>query len=288
MNSLGLLKAAWVALALLSVSPTHAVVSIPPLTARVTDQTHTLTSEQQASLEKILRDFETKKGSQIAVLMIDTTAPEPIEQYALRVVEQWKLGRQKIDDGALLIIAKSDRSLRIEVGYGLEGVLNDAVAKRIISDIITPRFKEADYYGGIRAGVDAMLGVIEGEALPAPVAKSSDAQEKLSDYWPLLLVAALVIGSFLRRLLGRLPGAMATGGVIGLLTWLMLSALSLAVLAGVLAMLVTLLGGRRGLFGGGFGGPGGPGGSGGGNGGGGGGFSGGGGGFGGGGASGRW
>ncbi len=288
MNSLGLLKAAWVALALLSVSPTHAVVSIPPLTARVTDQTHTLTSEQQASLEKILRDFETKKGSQIAVLMIDTTAPEPIEQYALRVVEQWKLGRQKIDDGALLIIAKSDRSLRIEVGYGLEGVLNDAVAKRIISDIITPRFKAADYYGGIRAGVDAMLGVIEGEALPAPVAKSSDAQEKLSDYWPLLLVAALVIGSFLRRLLGRLPGAMATGGVIGLLTWLMLSALSLAVLAGVLAMLVTLLGGRRGLFGGGFGGPGGPGGSGGGNGGGGGGFSGGGGGFGGGGASGRW
>lgn len=288
MNSLGLLKAAWVALALLSVSPTHAVVSIPPLTARVTDQTHTLTSEQQASLEKILRDFETKKGSQIAVLMIDTTAPEPIEQYALRVVEQWKLGRQKIDDGALLIIAKSDRSLRIEVGYGLEGVLNDAVAKRIISDIITPRFKEADYYGGIRAGVDAMLGVIEGEALPAPVAKSSDAQEKLSDYWPLLLVAALVIGSFLRRLLGRLPGAMATGGVIGLLTWLILSALSLAVLAGVLAMLVTLLGGRRGLFGGGFGGPGGPGGSGGGNGGGGGGFSGGGGGFGGGGASGRW
>lgn len=288
MNSLGLLKAAWVALALLSVSPTHAVVSIPPLTARVTDQTHTLTSEQQASLEKILRDFETKKGSQIAVLMIDTTAPEPIEQYALRVVEQWKLGRQKIDDGALLIIAKSDRSLRIEVGYGLEGVLNDAVAKRIISDIITPRFKAADYYGGIRAGVDAMLGVIEGEALPAPVAKSSDAQEKLSDYWPLLLVAALVIGSFLRRLLGRLPGAMATGGVIGLLTWLILSALSLAVLAGVLAMLVTLLGGRRGLFGGGFGGPGGPGGSGGGNGGGGGGFSGGGGGFGGGGASGRW
>ena len=288
MNSLGLLKAAWVALALLSVSPTHAVVSIPPLTARVTDQTHTLTSEQQASLEKILRDFEVKKGSQIAVLMIDTTAPEPIEQYALRVVEQWKLGRQKIDDGALLIIAKSDRSLRIEVGYGLEGVLNDAVAKRIISDIITPRFKEADYYGGIRAGVDAMLGVIEGEALPAPVAKSSDAQEKLSDYWPLLLVAALVIGSFLRRLLGRLPGAMATGGVIGLLTWLILSALSLAVLAGVLAMLVTLLGGRRGLFGGGFGGPGGPGGSGGGNGGGGGGFSGGGGGFGGGGASGRW
>ena len=122
----------------------RADVPVPSLAARVTDETGTLTSEQRSSLEQTLEDFEARKGAQISVLIVPTTQPETIEQYSMRVVEQWKLGRQKVDDGALLIIAKSDRSLRIEVGYGLEGALNDATSSRIIRDVIVPRFKQDD------------------------------------------------------------------------------------------------------------------------------------------------
>src|SRR5476649_388305 len=126
-----------------------AQIAVPPLTGHVTDQTATLTAEQANSLEQTLQSFEAKKGSQLAVLIVSSTAPETIEQYALRVAEQWKLGRKKIDDGAILVVAKNDRALRIEVGYGLEGPLNDATSKRIISEIITPYFKQGDFYGGI-------------------------------------------------------------------------------------------------------------------------------------------
>ncbi len=124
-----------------------AQVAVPPLAGRVTDQTATLTTEQMAGLEQTLRAFEAKKGSQLALLIVPSTQPETIEQYALRVAEQWKLGRKKVDDGAILVVAKIDRALRIEVGYGLEGALNDATSKRIISEIITPRFKQGDFYG---------------------------------------------------------------------------------------------------------------------------------------------
>ncbi|HNI73421.1 MAG TPA: TPM domain-containing protein, partial [Accumulibacter sp.] len=120
---------------------------IPRLTARVTDSTSTLSAEQRRTLETKLADFERQKGSQIAVLIVSTVAPESIEQYALRVAEAWKLGRRGVDDGALLLIAKQDRKLRIEVGYGLEGAINDATAKRVISEIISPRFKDGDFYG---------------------------------------------------------------------------------------------------------------------------------------------
>jgi uncharacterized protein len=130
-------------------------VPIPPLTARVTDQTATLTSEQTAALEQKLQAFEATKGSQLAVLIVPTTGNEQIEQYSLRVVDQWKLGRKNVDDGVLLIVAKNDRMMRIEVGYGLEGVLNDATSKRIISEIIVPRFQQGDFYGGINAGLTA-------------------------------------------------------------------------------------------------------------------------------------
>ncbi len=126
-----------------------AEVAVPPLTGRVVDLTGTLSSDQIASLDKKLKDFEDRKGTQIAVLIVPTTAPETIEQYSLRVVEQWKLGRKKIDDGVLLIVAKDDRRLRIEVGYGLEGVLNDATARRIIDEIITPKFRTGDFAGGL-------------------------------------------------------------------------------------------------------------------------------------------
>src|SRR5262245_38066835 len=145
-----------------------AQVAVPPLKGRVTDLTGTLKPEQIASLEQMLQSFEARKGSQIAVLMLPTTAPETIEQYSLRVAEQWKVGRKKVDDGVVLVVAKNDRTVRIEVGYGLEGALNDATANRIIREVIVPRFREGDFYGGIAAAADRMIRVIDGEALPEP------------------------------------------------------------------------------------------------------------------------
>ena len=145
-----------------------ALVAVPPLTGRVVDQTGTLSAGDIASLTQTLKDLETRKGSQIAVLIVPTTDGEAIEQFSLRVAEAWKIGRKKIDDGALLVIAKNDRRLRIEVGYGLEGALTDATTKRIIDEDITPKFKTGDFAGGVSAGVDRMIGVIDGEKLPAP------------------------------------------------------------------------------------------------------------------------
>jgi len=265
-------------------------IAIPPV-ARVVDQTGTLSTENRAALERTLAEFEKKKGSQIAVLMVRTTAPETIEQYSLRVAEQWKLGRKGVDDGALLVVAKDDRAMRIEVGYGLEGALNDATAKRIVSEVITPRFREGDFFGGISAGVDRMMRVIEGEPLPAPARSAPAVSGDTFQYLPILLVAALVVGGVLRAILGRALGALAAGGAVGMLAWILAGTLFIGIAAGVLAFLFTLIGGfggRGGFPGGYYGGGGWGGGSGGGSWGGGGGFSGGGGGFGGGGASGRW
>ena len=254
-----------------------AEVIVPPLVGRVTDQTATLNSEQKATLEQTLQAFEAKKGSQIAVLIISSTAPETIEQYALRVAEQWKLGRKKVDDGAILVVAKTDRALRIEVGYGLEGALNDATSKRIISEIITPRFKQGDFYGGITAGVEQIIRVIDGEPLPEPNRKLSGGDFNIQQYIPVIFILALVIGGMLRAIVGRFPSAILTGGAVAIVAWLFAGALSFALGAGVIALLFTLLGGGMGGYGmggrhGGLGG----------------GFGGGGGGFGGGGASGRW
>ena len=267
-----------------------AQVAVPPLTGRVTDLTGTLSTEQKASLEQTLSAFEASKGSQLAVLMIASTAPEAIEPYALRVAEQWKLGRKKIDDGAILVVAKNDRALRIEVGYGLEGALNDATSKRIISEIIVPRFKNQDFYGGISAGVGQIIRVIEGEPLPPPGKMPTDSFADAQQYAPVLLILALAVGGVLRAALGRVPGALVTGGGVAVVAWFFVGAVSMALIAGVIALFVTLLGGAMGGRGlGGYYGGGGRGGSGhGGFGGGHGGFGGGGGGFGGGGASGRW
>ena len=259
-----------------------AQVAVPPLSGRVTDQTSTLNAEQKSTLEQTLQTFETKKGSQIAVLIVPTVSPETIEQYALRVAEQWKLGRKKVDDGAILVIAKNDRKLRIEVGYGLEGALNDATSKRIISEIISPRFKEGDFFGGITAGVDQMMKVIDGEPLPASIGKSNIGLRDVRQFAPVIFVVAVMLGGLLRSILGRFPGAIVTGVAVAGVAWLFAGALSIALSAGAIALLFTLLsggmvrhgmGGLAGVYG---------------RGGGGGGFSGGGGGFGGGGASGRW
>jgi len=275
---------AWLVVAALAWwQPAVAQLAVPPLTGHVTDQTGTLTAEQKASLEQTLTAFEARKGSQLAVLMVRTTAPEAIEPYALRVAELWKLGRKKVDDGAILVVAKDDRALRIEVGYGLEGALTDLTSKRIISEMILPRFKQQDFYGGVSAGVTQIIAVIDGEPLPEPAGMPAIGAGDVRQFTPILFVLALAVGSVLRAVLGKVPGALVTGGVVGAIAWFLVGAASIALMAGLVALIVTLLGGGmvgRGLggyYGGGRGGLGG-----------GGGFRGGGGGFGGGGASGRW
>ncbi len=263
---------------------------IPPLTARVVDLTGTLDAAQRQTLDSRLRAFEQRKGSQVAVLIVPRTAPETIEQYGIRVAEQWKVGRRKVDDGAILLVAKEERTLRIEVGYGLEGALNDATAKRIVDDVIVPRFRAGDFAGGIDAGVDAMLRVIDGEPLPEPAPTASVDTGPLG-LLPFLFVGAMMLSGLLRALLGRGKGAMVAGGVLGLAGWLLSGTVLLAVVAAIVGFFVTLAGGRMGSgWHGGYRGPGGGWGNSGGwgSGSGGGGFRGGGGGFGGGGASGRW
>jgi uncharacterized protein len=219
-------------------------VAVPPLVGRVVDQTGTLSSGDVASLQQTLRDFEARKGSQIAVLIVPTTAPETIEQYALRVAEAWKIGRKKIDDGAVLVVAKDDRKLRIEVGYGLEGALTDVTSKRIIDEIITPRFRSGDFAGGISSGVDRIIRVIDGEKLPAPEPRRQPASDWLSHIDPLnpfMLFAVFVVGSILRATLGRLIGAVATGGVVGLLAWLIVGSLAASIIAAFIAFVVTMV-----------------------------------------------
>jgi uncharacterized protein len=278
----------------------QALAVVPPLTSPVTDLAGALTPDQSAALDAKLRAFESAKGSQVAVLIVPTTQPEEIEQYALRVAEAWKIGRGGVDDGAILLVALEDRRVRIEVGYGLEGALPDATANRIIEEDIVPQFRRGDFAGGIATGVDRMLRVIEGEPLPEPQARSpAQGVPGLFQVLPFLFVFAMAGGAALRRMLGRVGGALATGGLLGFLTWVLVGILGFAIGVGIFAFILVLLGGLGGGGGGGAGGNGWysrrhgggwghPGGFGGGGGGFGGGWSGGGGGFGGGGASGRW
>lgn len=261
-------------------------VAIPALTSHVTDETATLTSEQRSTLEQTLQAFEAKKGSQISVLIVATTQPETIEQYSIRVVEQWKLGRKRVDDGVMLIVAKDDRTLRIEVGYGLEGALTDATSNRIIDETIVPRFQQGDFYGGVTAGVDGIMHVVDGEPPPPPEQHAGGASGQLARYLPILFVLTLVAGGVFRAVLGRLPGSVVTGGAVAVVAWLLSGTLFIALVAGAIALAFTLLGSGLGAYVGGraIGGPPGRFGSGSGRti------FRGGGGGFGGGGASGRW
>ena len=258
-------------------------VPVPPLAARITDLTGTLDAGQLASLEAELRAFEQKRGSQIAVLMLPSTQPETIEQYAMRVAERWKIGRAKVDDGLILIIAKKDQRLRIEVGYGLEGVIPDVVAKRVIREVIAPHLLANDFYGGIRDGTQTLMKLIESEKLPPPAQAKASASTDYQSLFVILLIVAVVAGGVLKAVFGRLFGSAATGAAAGFIAWAIAGALGAAVIAGLVAFFIALLGGGRGYYPGGFGG-----GRGGGFGGGGGGFGGGGGGFGGGGASGSW
>jgi uncharacterized protein len=219
-------------------------VAVPPLSGRVVDQTGTLTSGDIAQLTQTLKDFEARKGSQVAVLIVPTTAPETIEQYSIRVAEAWKIGRKKIDDGALLVIAKDDRKLRIEVGYGLEGALTDVTARRIIDEIITPKFKSGDFAGGISAGIDRIIGVADGEPLPAPIRPQQDSGfvSHIDPFNPFLIVGVIVVGGIFRSVLGRLFGSLATGGLVAAIFWFAAASLALSTISGVIAFLITMFG----------------------------------------------
>lgn len=266
---------AWLAVVCAAVAVAAEPVALPPLTARVTDLTATLTVEQKGALDARLAEFEARKGAQIAILMLPTTQPETIEEFGIRLAEAWKIGRKGADDGVIVIVAKEDRRMRLEVGYGLEGALNDATASRIVNERMAPRFRAGDYAGGLRAGVDAIAAVVEGEPLPAPAGNRVRGAPD-GEGWLMWIFAALVFASFARRIFGGF-GALLAAGAAGFFAFTAFGLVA-ALLVGGLVFLLSFappgvfLGGRGGFPGGGGRG----------------GFSGGGGGFGGGGASGRW
>lgn len=263
----------------------RAEISVPPLAARVTDLVGALPAPRRAALEQRIAAFEQARGSQIAVLILPTTDGEDIAAFGIRVADAWRLGRKGVDDGAILILAMQDRALRIEVGYGLEGTIPDAVGKRVIEEIIVPYLRTGDVAGGVEAGVARIMRLMEGEPLPPPSRRGMPVDEWI----PAALFAVFVLGGVLRAMLGRALGAGVAATLGGLGAWLLLGSLVAGLVVALLAFVAVLLGGRGGGFipggmgrggfgGGGFGGGGF----------GGGGFGGGGGGFGGGGASGRW
>ena len=276
-------------------SKMSAPLPLPALTARVTDLTGTLAAGDLTELETKLTSFESRKGSQVTLLVLPTTQPETIEQFGVRLFEAWKIGRKGADDGVILIVAKDDRRLRIEVGYGFEGVLNDATAKRIIDETITPHFKAGDIPGGIKAGIDAILVVVDTEQVPptteGPVSDSGGSQS-LGDLgfdafnisegtFMIGLGGAAVGGAALRFFLGNLMGSAIIGVLAAILGGLLSGTLVGALIGAAVGFFVALFGLDL-LLSGVFGGSSGGGSSGGG------GFSGGGGSSGGGGASGSW
>ncbi|WP_199096680.1 TPM domain-containing protein [Dyella sp. ASV21] len=291
----------WLVLAIALLSPAwlHAAddtPAVPTLARHVTDLTGTFTPQQVDQLDAQLVSLEKTKGAQLVVLMVPTTQPQDIAEYSLAVAEANKIGRKGTDDGLLLLVAKNDRRVRIEVGYGLEGAIPDAATARIIREYIAPKFRTNDYFGGVSDAVGALTLLVNGEALPPPV-ESGHRERSGSNVGHVLLIAVFV-GFFLRSLFGsttvwlRTPvGAAITGGLV----WLLATSLGAGIFGAVIGGVLMLLpggagrsiggGGWGGFGGGGFGGWGG--GSGGGFGGGGG-FSGGGGSFGGGGSSGSW
>lgn len=229
----------------LAAVPTQAEVAVPPLRSHLTDLTQTLTAQQQQAIEHDLAELQARKGAQIAVLIVPGTQPETIEQYARHVLDAWQLGRKGVDDGALLLVAKDDHRLRIETQYGLEGVIPDATAKRIMVEDITPALKRGDFYGGIAAGLRRMIGLVDGEPLPPPPAQEPD-WSSIEDLLALLVFAVVFVAGALRALLGELFGAAAAGAVVGLGLWLSVGSSILAGAGAMAAFLIVLLGRRRG------------------------------------------
>lgn len=276
------------------------LLPVPALTARVIDQTQTLDSAQRNGLETKLAAFEQRKGSQIVVLMVPTTAPEDIASYTQRVGDTWKIGRKGVGDGLLVVVAKNDRAMRIATAKTLEGAVPDLAASRIIDEEMKPRFRQNDFAGGLNAAVDRLIGLVDGEPLPAPSRDTGESSGYGNDgifgflqHFGLFLFVGVFIGApIVRAILGKKLGTVVVGGGVGLVVFLITASIAIAAIAGVIALVITLVAaaGRPGGGGGGWSSGGGGGGwSSGGSSGGGGGFSSGGGGnFGGGGASGNW
>jgi uncharacterized protein len=273
------------------------VQPVPPLSGRVIDQTATLSAAQAQALEAKLAAVEAKRGAQIVVLLVATTLPEDIAAYAQRVADSWKIGRREVGDGLLIVVAKNDRRMRIEVAKTLEGAVPDLAAKRIIDAQLTPAFKAGDFAGGLNLAVDQLDARIGGEGLPEPGAKGGAGNSgfELQDLLMFLVVGMPIMGAVFTGVLGRKLGSLATAGAVGGLCWWITASLLVAAGGGLIALIVVGvmgIGSGRGGRGGSSGGPviwGGGGGGGFGRGGGGGGFSSGGGGdFGGGGSSGGW
>lgn len=272
----------------------QALLPVPALSARVIDQTQTLSAAERQALEARLQGLEEKSGSQVVVLMVATTAPEDIAAYAHRVADSWKIGRRDVGDGLLIVVAKNDRRMRIEVARALEGAVPDLAAARIIDQAMAPRFRDNDYAGGLLAALDQIGVRIANEALPPPrpgTGQGSGDELDLGSLAIFLFFGVLLIGPVVRRVLGGRLGSALVGGGTGVVAYLLTTSVLLAGGAGIVALLLTLLANSKGsgrgggsfIGGGGFGsGRGGGFGSGGGF------SSGGGGSFGGGGASGGW
>ena len=273
---------------------TDGLLPIPPLTARVTDLTQTLAPAETAALEAKLADWETRTSNQLVVLMVPSTQQEPIEAYSLRVAEKWRIGRKGQDNGALFLIAKNDRKMRIEVGYGLEGVLPDVTANRIIREDVAPAFRDGKFAAGINAGVDRIIAVVGGEKASPVTEVAAKARRGGFDIEQILFVLFFVVpvaGGVLRAMFGRVGGSMVGGASVGALVWLLAGSILFGIIGAIIGFIVMALMGMGGgtahrgggwtSTGGGFGGGSWGGGSGGG-------FSGGGGSFGGGGSSGSW
>jgi len=230
---------------------TAAEIAVPPLKARVTDLTATLTSDQRAALEQKLAALEARKGSQVAVLLVPTTLPETVEQYAIRVFDQWKLGRKGMDDGVLLLVAKNDRKLRIEVGYGLEGAIPDAIAKRVMDEDIVPLFKQGNFYGGISAGTDRVSKLIEGESMPPPKHTTAPGSGWSTETFFIGFIILAMASQLLHSLLGRFLGAGVAGIAAGIVGYV-LAGLTAAVIIGLIAFVISLFIGAAGRHGSGW------------------------------------
>jgi uncharacterized protein len=218
----------------------RADVPVPDLKARVTDLTGTLNAQQKSDIESLIAAYESRRGSQIAVLLVPTTKPEEIEQYSIRVADAWKIGRKGVDDGLILIVAKDDRRVRIEIGYGLEGAIPDSVAQRVIDERITPRFRDGDFYGGVRDGVEQLIRLAEGEKLPPPQASASGGRPEsdAAQYIVPAIIFMAVAGGILKAVLGRFPGSLAAGAGLGLIAWLMFG-MGIAALAGLIGFILV-------------------------------------------------
>ncbi len=284
-----ILRALMLAWALLCAAPAWAqdVQPVPALSGRVIDQTATLSPEQRGALDAKLAAFEAASGPQIVILLVPATAPEDIASYAQRVADTWKIGRREVGDGLLLVVAKNERAVRIEVAKALEGAVPDLAARQVIDRALVPAFRNGDYAGGLNAGLDLLMARIRGEALPVPAPRGgggagSTGGLPIEQFGMFLFIGVMVVGGLLSAVLGRKLGSMATALAAGGAAWwlsasalLALGAALAAVLVvgvfgvGTVLRLVVMSAGRGGRGGGGF-------------------SSGGGGDFGGGGASGRW